>query len=70
MRTRPTGVCNGKLQNAGCRHSREPQQNRQIHANLLPQYADTLRSAQQPIELIHHSDAAASYRRDRSAGHS
>jgi hypothetical protein len=47
-----------------------PQQNRQIHANLLPQYADTLRSAQQPIELIHHSDAAASYRRDRSAGHS
>jgi len=63
----PTGVRDGELQNAGERNAHQPEQHREVQANLFAQDANALGAAKQAIELIEDADAAAGEGCERGA---
>src|SRR6266705_4128848 len=64
----PTGVGDGKLQDASERDAQEAKQDAEIEMNLAAQDADALGPAEEAIELIEDADAAAGERGEGRAG--
>src|SRR5947207_2132396 len=65
----PTGVRDGKLQDAGQRDAQEAEQDAEVDMKLAAENADALRAAEETVELIEHADAAAGEGRESRAGH-
>src|SRR6266446_2279146 len=65
--TDPTGVGDGKLQDAGERDAKQPQQDAQVDAKLLTKDANALGAAEQAVELIKDANAAAGERGEGGA---
>src|SRR5438876_3755793 len=66
----PTGVRDGKLQDAGQRDAQEAEQDAEVDMKLAAENADALRAAEETIELIEHADAAAGEGRESRTGDS
>src|SRR5438132_2793816 len=55
----PTGVRDGKLQDAGQRDAQEAEQDAEVDMKLAAENADALRAAEETIELREHANSAA-----------
>src|SRR5438477_2243051 len=64
----PTGVRDGKLQDAGQRDAQEAEQDAEVDMKLAAENADALRAAEKAVELIKHADASAGESGEGRAG--
>jgi hypothetical protein len=64
----PTGMRDGKLQNAGEGDTQQTPENTEVETDLAAKDADALRAAEKAIELIENANAAACESGESSAG--